>query len=156
MHSVSSSARVALAAADWHADIVNNSVESFRSRLTVLGVAEIDVHRVPGAFELPLLVRRLALTGQYDAVAATALVVDGGIYRHEYVASTVVDALMHVQLQTDVPILSGVLTPHHFHEHDEHRDRFSRHFAIKGEELADAVVATLGALAVIPQTTRAG
>ncbi len=69
--------------------------------------------------------------------------VDGGIYRHEFVAATVVEALMRVQLDTDVPVFSAVLTPHHFHEHEEHRAYFARHFEVKGAELADAIAATL-------------
>ena len=140
---------MAIVAARWHSDIVGRAVESCAARLKELGVTDVEVHEVPGAFEIPLLVRRLAATGRYDAVATSALVVDGGIYRHEFVAQTVVDALMRVQLETDVPVFSGVLTPHHFHEHAEHQDRFSRHFVTKGEELANAVAATLTALASV-------
>lgn len=109
----------------------------------------MDVFRVPGAFEIPLHVRRLAQSGRYDAVAATGLVVDGGIYRHDLVASAVIDGLMRVQLDTDVPVFTAVLTPHHFHDHDEHRDYFRRHFVIKGTELADAVTGTLASLQTI-------
>ena len=71
--------------------------------------------------------------------------IDGGIYRHEFVAATVVDALMRVQLDTDVPVFSAVLTPHHFHDHEEHREYFTRHFEVKGTELASAIAATLNA-----------
>lgn len=146
-----SSFRVAIVAARWHSEIVDRAVESCTARLKELGVADVEVYEVPGAFEIPLLARRLAATGRYDAVATSALVVDGGIYRHEFVAQTVVDALMRVQLETDVPVFSGVLTPHHFHEHAEHLDRFTRHFVTKGEELANAVAATLTALASVPR-----
>ena len=141
-----SSFRVAIVSAQWHADIVDRAVESFRDRLNELGTANVDAHQVPGAFEIPLMVRRLAATGNYDAIATAALVVDGGIYRHEFVAQTVVEALMQVQLETDVPVFSGVLTPHHFHEHEEHRTRFSTHFVTKGRELADALASTLSTL----------
>lgn len=144
-----SSIRVALVSAKWHADIVNRAGDSFKARLEELGINNVDVYTVPGAFEIPLFVRRLATSGRYDAIATSALVVDGGIYRHEFVASSVVDALMRVQLETDVPVFSGVLTPHHFHEHDEHRGYFSQHFVTKGKELADALAATLDALASV-------
>ncbi len=107
------------------------------------GFTEVDVIEVPGAFEIPLRVKRLASTGRYGALAGCALVIDGGIYRHEFVAATVVDALMRVQLETDVPVLSAVLTPHHFHDHQEHQEFFSRHFQVKGAELGDAIAATL-------------
>ncbi len=141
--------RIAIVAAQWHAEIVEQTVSAFTERLTELGITEVDVHRVPGAFEIPLHAKRLARTGRYDAIAASALVVDGGIYRHDFVAATVVEALMRVQLDTDVPVFSAVLTPHNFHEHAEHRDYFRRHFAVKGRELADAVSATIGSLAAI-------
>lgn len=144
---------VAMVAAQWHADIVDRGVESFVACLEATDTP-VDVHRVPGAFEIPLLVRRLACSGRYAAVATFALVVDGGIYRHEFVAQTVVEALMQVQLAEDVPVFSGVLTPHHFHQHEFHRDQFGRHFAVKGEELADAVVSTLSALALAPPPPR--
>jgi 6,7-dimethyl-8-ribityllumazine synthase len=130
--------RIALVAARWHAEIVDQAVHAFRSGLSARGIDEVDVIEVPGAFEIPLQVRRLALSGRYAGIAACALVVDGGIYRHDFVAATVVDALMRVQLETDVPVFSAVLTPHHFHEHEEHQSYFSRHFGLKGQELADA------------------
>lgn len=137
--------RVALVAARWHAEIVDRAVESCRARLTEHGFTDIDVIDVPGAFEIPLRVQRLAASGRYAGLAGCALVVDGGIYRHEFVAATVVDALMRVQLDTDVPVFSAVLTPHHFHEHDEHLSYFARHFETKGAELANAIAATLNA-----------
>ena len=72
-----------------------------------------------------------------------ALVVDGGIYRHEFVADTVIKALMDVQLRTEVPVFSAVLTPQQFHESAAHLDFFRRHFAIKGVEVAEACANTL-------------
>jgi len=138
--------RVAIVSAQWHADIVDRAVESFSARLEELGTAKVDAFQVPGAFEIPLLVRRLAASGDYDGIATSALVVDGGIYRHEFVSQTVVEALMRVQMETDVPVFSGVLTPHHFHEHEEHRKQFSNHFVTKGQELADALASTLKTL----------
>jgi 6,7-dimethyl-8-ribityllumazine synthase len=142
--------RIAVVAARWHADIVDQAVEGFRHGLFDRGPYEVEVHEVPGAFEIPLHAKRLALSGRYAAIAACALVVDGGIYRHEFVAGSVVEALMRVQLETDVPVFSAVLTPHQFHEHAEHLAYFSRHFALKGHELADAVDSTLAGLERIP------
>jgi len=140
--------RLAIVTARWHPEIVDRAVTSFKDALAELGITRVDVIEVPGAFEIPLQVRRLALSGEYDGIAASALVVDGGIYRHDFVAATVVDALMRIQLETDVPVFSAVLTPHHFHEHDEHRDYFTRHFELKGRELAHAVAAIVAAPAV--------
>lgn len=127
--------------ARWHADIVDRSQIGFERRLQELEeIYELDVFQVPGAFELPLLAKRLAKSGRYDAIAAAAFVVDGGIYRHDFVAQSVVSGLMQVGLETDVPILSVSLTPHNFQETDEHREFFLAHFVKKGAEAADAAL----------------
>ena len=140
--------RFAFVEAQWHSDIVHQARDAFLEEMERLGVTRdrIDVLDVPGAFEIPLHAKRLALSGRYAAVVGCALVVDGGIYRHEFVATTVVNALMTLQLETGVPMLSAVLTPHHFHEHAEHRKYFHRHFAVKGTEAAQACVATVEGL----------
>ncbi len=140
--------RVAFLHASWHADIVTQARDAFVAEMGLLGVpsASIDVLALPGAYELPLHAKKLAKTGQYDAIVACALVVDGGIYRHDFVAQTVVSALMDVQLETEVPAFSVVLTPHNFHEHAEHREYFHKHFLVKGKEAARACVATVASL----------
>lgn len=140
--------RIALVQAQWHADIVHQARDAFLAEMARQGTPaeRIDVFDVPGAFEIPLHARRLAQSGRYAAVVCCALVVDGGIYRHEFVAQAVVNALMTLQLETDVPMISAVLTPHHFHEHAEHRKYFQRHFAVKGTEAAEACVQTLAGL----------
>jgi len=132
--------RVAFIHASWHEDIVLNALEGFRTELLARGYDSdnIDVISVSGAYEIPLQAKLLAKSGRYSAIAASALVVDGGIYRHDFVAQTVCNALMQVQLETEVPVLTAVLTPHHFHEHAEHTSYFARHFVKKGQELAVA------------------
>lgn len=132
--------RVAILHAAWHADIVMKCVEGFRTELLARGYAAdmIDTIEVPGAYEIPLQAKLLAKSGRYQAIAATGLVVDGGIYRHDFVAAAVCNGLMQVQLETEIPVLTAVLTPHHFHEHDEHSNYFIRHFMLKGQELANA------------------
>lgn len=127
--------------ARWHAEIVGQALIGFQKRLDESGVdAEISVFDVPGAFELPLLAQKLAETGEYDAIAAAALVVDGGIYRHDFVASAVVTGLMDVGLKTGVPILSVSLTPHNFQPTDDHINFFAEHFVKKGREAADSAL----------------
>lgn len=132
--------RIAFLHATWHEDIVLNSLDGFKKELTNRGydVSLIDVIPLPGAYEIPLQAKLLAKSGQYAAIAASALVVDGGIYRHDFVAQTVCSALMQIQLETEVPVLTAVLTPHHFHEHADHKEYFSQHFIKKGVELANA------------------
>ncbi|ART70313.1 6,7-dimethyl-8-ribityllumazine synthase [Mycobacterium dioxanotrophicus] len=137
--------QIAFVQATWHRNIVDQARHGFTDKIQTLGVTEneLEYFEVPGAFEIPLTAKRLALTGRYRAIVAAALVVDGGIYRHEFVATAVIDGLMRVQLDTDVPVFSVVLTPHHFHEHDEHVGYFTKHFVQKGAEAASAVTTTL-------------
>ncbi len=148
--------RIAFVQAQWHSEIINQARDAFLAEMVKQGFdkQQIDVFEVPGAFEIPLHAKRLALSGRYAAIIGCAFVVDGGIYRHEFVASAVVNALMTLQLETDIPVLSAVLTPHHFHEHLEHRKYFHQHFAIKGTEAADACLRTLRALEIIEETMK--
>lgn len=135
------SLKFAFIKARWHSDIVDQAYAGFQARLKELGVdAQVEAFDVPGAFEMPLLAQKLAETGEYDAVAAAALVVDGGIYRHDFVAQAVVSGLMEAGMKTGVPVLSVSLTPHHFQPTKEHMGFFSEHFVKKGAEAADAAV----------------
>ena len=109
--------------------------------------AAIEIFEVPGAFELPLHARCIAETGRFDAVVAAGFVVDGGIYRHEFVASTVIDGLMRVQLDTETPVFSCVLTPHQFHDHADHLNFFKEHLAKKGTEVAESAISFITQLA---------
>ncbi|MEY4752630.1 MAG: hypothetical protein RJA44_305 [Pseudomonadota bacterium] len=141
----SSPRRIAAISASWHSAIVHRARDAFVTEMARHGRSadQIDLLDVPGAFEIPLLARKLARSGRYDAIAAFGLVVDGGIYRHDFVAHAVIDGLMRVQLDTDVPVFSVVLTPHHFHDHAEHQRYFGEHFVIKGTEAAQAALQTI-------------
>ncbi|WP_425069534.1 6,7-dimethyl-8-ribityllumazine synthase [Reyranella sp.] len=130
-------ARYAFVKARWHADIVDRALDGF---LELIPAEQVDVFDVPGAFELPLFSRDLAATGKYAAVAAAAFVVDGGIYRHDFVAQAVVDGLMRAGLDTGVPVLSVSLTPHHYQETEHHNGIFRAHFVEKGREAARAAL----------------
>jgi 6,7-dimethyl-8-ribityllumazine synthase len=135
----------------WHRDIVERARDSFIEEAACLGVdaRAVDVIEVPGAFEIPLHAKLVAQTGDYAAIVACGFVVDGGIYRHEFVADAVISGLMRVQLDTEVPVFSVVLTPQHFHEHEQHHRFFFDHFVVKGKEAARACVHTLASLAAL-------
>ncbi len=139
--------RIAFVRSRWHDDIVAQAERGF------LEVAEpratVDCFEVPGAFELPLHAQTIVGTGRFDAVVAAGLVVDGGIYRHEFVADAVISGLMRVQLDTTIPVFSCVLTPQQFHEHNAHHRFFHEHLLDKGREVAHACLATLEARAAL-------
>ena len=129
--------RYAFIKAQWHADIVDQALLGFTQ---LIPAEQVDVFDVPGAFEMPLMAQDLAKTGTYAAVTCAAFVVDGGIYRHDFVAQSVVDGLMRVGLDTGVPVLSVSLTPHQYQETDHHNAIYRAHFVDKGREAAQAAL----------------
>ena len=137
--------RIGLIQACWHKEIVDQALETFITEVGRSGVSRerIDLFEVPGSLEIPLHAKQLAKSGRYAVIVAFGLVVNGGIYRHDFVAASVIDGMMTVQLETYVPILSVVLTPHHFHDSGEHQGFFFEHFKVKGAEAAEACVKTL-------------
>lgn len=132
--------RFAFIKAQWHADIVDRALEGF---CEVIPAEQVDVFDLPGAFEMPLLAKELAATGKYGAVACAAFVVDGGIYRHDFVAQAVVDGLMRAGMDTGVPVLSVSLTPHQYQETEHHNAIYRAHFVEKGREAARAALGVL-------------
>lgn len=129
--------RYAFVKANWHAGIVNQALAGFQQHIPA---EQVDVFDAPGAFELPLLARDLAASGDYTAVVAAAFIVDGGIYRHDFVARAVVDGLMRAAMDSGVPVLSVALTPHHYQDTDHHNRIYRTHFVQKGREAADAAL----------------
>lgn len=139
--------RIAVIRARWHADIVDRCVDTFEAELATLSnrAFDVDVFDVPGAYEIPLHAKAVAGTGRYGAILGCAFVVNGGIYAHNFVADSVLNGMMAVQLETGIPVLSAVLTPHNFQETDAQRRFFHGHFKVKGKEAAKACVDILAA-----------
>src|SRR6202048_3216604 len=132
--------RVAFVQSAWHRDVIEQCRLAFLAEIEARNIerARIDVFEVPGSFEIPLHVQILAKTRRYTAIAAAGLVIDD-----EYIAETVIKALMDVQLRTEVPVFSAVVTPQQFHESAAHVEFFRKHFATKGVEVAEACANTL-------------
>jgi 6,7-dimethyl-8-ribityllumazine synthase len=128
-----STRRIAFVQACWHKEIVDRCRVSFTAEIANhgFGDANIDYFEVPGSLEIPLHALLLAESGRYAAIVAAGFIVNGGIYRHEFVADAVISGLMRVQLDTKVPVISAVLTPQNFHEHDEHKRFFYDHFIVR-------------------------
>ena len=137
--------KIAFVQACWHRDIVDQLKNSFQAEFNKLSDKDIEFFEVPGAYEIPLHAKALADSGKYAAVVAAGLVVDGGIYRHEFVAQAVIDGLMRAQMDSGMPVFSAVLTPHNFHG-EEHQAYFKEHFVTKGKEAAQACAQTLKSL----------
>lgn len=136
---------LAFLSASWHEDLLAGCRQQFLAELAAQGydTATVDQFTVPGSLEIPLMAQLLAETGKYSVIVAIGFIVDGGIYRHDFVAKAVIEGIVQVSLKTGVPVLSAVLTPHHFHEHATHVEFFREHLLIKGRELANSCLHTL-------------
>src|SRR5260370_14865089 len=126
--------RVAFVQSSWHREVVEQCRIAFLDEIEARNIerARIDLFEVPGSFEIPLHAQLLAKTRRYTAIVAAALVVDGGIYRHAFVADTVIKALVDVQLRTEVPVFSAVVTPPHFPASPGHFRFFPHPFCTTG------------------------
>lgn len=109
---VAKGGKFALLVARFNSFVVESLVEGAIDALKRHGVAESDIEivRVPGAFEMPLAAQRLVALNKYDAVVALGAVIRGGTPHFEYVASECVKGLSQVSLNSGVPVAFGVLT----------------------------------------------
>ena len=105
-------ARFGLAVARFNSFVVESLLEGAVDTIKRHGGSEsdIDIVRVPGAFELPLVIQRMAQRKEYDAIIALGAVIRGGTPHFEYVAGECVKGMSSVMLQHDVPVAFGVLT----------------------------------------------
>lgn len=104
--------RYALAVSRFNSFIVDRLQDGALNALKENGVRDEDIVivKVPGAFELPLAVQQLATSDKYDAIIALGAVIRGGTPHFEYVAGACVDGISKVALQTNKPVVFGVLT----------------------------------------------
>jgi 6,7-dimethyl-8-ribityllumazine synthase len=100
--------RVAVVAASWHTTVMDGLVAGALRGLAEAGVEEVEVVRVPGAFELTVACARLAPA--YDAVVALGVVIRGGTPHFDYVCHAATVGLTDVSVRTGVPVGFGVLT----------------------------------------------
>lgn len=104
--------RYALLVSRWNSFVVESLKDGALDTLRRHGIAEdqITIYYAPGAFEMPVLAKRLAAKGEFDAIIALGAVIRGGTPHFEYVAGECTKGLAQVSLDTGVPISFGVLT----------------------------------------------
>lgn len=76
----------------------------------------IDIAWVPGAFEIPLITKKLANTGKYDAIITLGAVIKGSTPHFDYICAEVSKGVAQISLQTDLPVIFGVLTTNNIEE----------------------------------------
>jgi len=110
---VAPNAKIAVVVARFNQFINDSLVDGAVDALKRVGQVKdenITLVKVPGAYELPLAVRRLAETKKFDAIIALGAVIRGGTAHFEYVAGEASSGLGHVALDSDIPVAFGVLT----------------------------------------------
>ena len=104
--------RIAIVVARFNSFVVESLLSGALDTLKRHGLAEqnVQIVRVPGAFEMPLAAKRLAASKQYDAIIAIGAVIRGGTPHFEYVAGECTKGLSAVSMEYDIPVSFGVLT----------------------------------------------
>ena len=104
--------RFAIVASRWNEFISSQLVEGAVSAFDRLGAEEksVEIYRVPGAFEIPLLALRVAKSGKFDAVICLGTIIRGQTPHFEYIANEVARGIAQAGLQTGVPTVFGVVT----------------------------------------------
>jgi len=138
-------ARIALVVTRWNSFVVESLLEGAIDCLKRHGAEEKSMHivRIPGAFEMPLAVKRLAASKQYDAIVSLGAVIRGGTPHFEYVAGECTKGLSQVSLEYDIPVAFGVLTVDSIEQAIE---RAGTKAGNKGEEAALSVVEMINLL----------
>ena len=136
--------------AEWNSAITTKLLEGAVQTLTAEGVPEerIDVAWVPGSWEIPLVVQRLARTGRYAAVICLGAVIRGETTHDQHINRGVSLALSQISLQEDLPVLLGILTCQTM---EQAMQRAGGSVGNKGAECAEAALAMVGLLKNCPQ-----
>lgn len=132
-------ARFAILASRWNPRITDALVDGARQAMQDQGVVEsdIDLVRVPGAWELPVAAAALAATGSYSALVALGCVVRGETRHYEHVADECAKGLMRVAIDYRLPVANGVLA---VEDHAHAQARAGGAHGNKGEEAALAAL----------------
>jgi 6,7-dimethyl-8-ribityllumazine synthase len=131
--------RVAIVAARFNADIVERMVAGAAASWARQGGAPADLLlvRTPGAFELPLVARKLAGTGRYDAIVALGCVIRGDTAHFDFVAGEAARGIAEAARDTGVPVIFGVLTTENV---EQALERASPERMDKGGEAMDSAL----------------
>ena len=131
--------RFAIVASRWNDFISSRLVEGALDALERLGAQEkfVELYRVPGAFEIPLLALKIAGSGRFDAVICIATIIRGQTPHFEYIANEVTRGIAQAGLKTGVPVVFGIVTADTF---DQAIDRAGVKLGNKGFEAATAAV----------------
>ena len=141
-------AHVAVVAARFNAKIVDELLAGCTRRLAELGLTgkRVEVHHVPGAFELPVAAKVLAGTRRFQAVVCLGCVIRGDTPHFDYVAGEAARGIQQVAVAEGIPVIFGVLTTN---TEQQALDRVGGAHGHAGERAAEAAVEMIGVLGAI-------
>jgi 6,7-dimethyl-8-ribityllumazine synthase len=148
-------ARVAIVAARFNANIVDELLAGCLRRLSSLGIPKdrIETHRVPGAFELPVAAKVLAETGRFSAIICLGCVIRGDTPHFDYVAGEAARGIQQVALSTSLPVIFGVLTTNTL---QQALDRTGGPHGHAGERAAEAALEMIAMVSKAKRRQNAG
>ena len=137
--------KFALVAGRFNSFVVEHLINGAKEALLKHGADETDIELfyVPGAFEIPLALKKTARTGRYDAIVALGAIIRGGTPHFEYVAGECVKGISQVSLDSEIPIAFGVLTVDTVEQAIERSGANSEN---KGAEAAESVIRMINLL----------
>jgi 6,7-dimethyl-8-ribityllumazine synthase len=140
-----SGARYAVIASRWNREIVEVLLDGARAAFAAHGVSddELDVVRVPGAWEIPVMAKHFAAQGRHAVIVAMGCVVRGETRHYEHVADECARGLMRVALDSGVPVLNGVLAV------EDEADAWARAGGVRGNKGADVALSAIGMAALL-------
>ena len=131
--------RFGIVVSRFNESIVNDLLEGALETLKRNGVSEdhITAVWVPGAFEIPLVSKKMASSGRYDAIITLGCVIRGDTTHYDYVAGESAAGISRVSLKTGIPILLGILTTEN---REQAKDRSGGKHGNKGADVAEAAI----------------
>ena len=129
--------RVAVVAARFNGEITDELLSGCMRRLEELGVdgSRVEIHRVPGAFELPFAAKALARTHRFGSIVCLGCIIRGDTPHFDYVAGEAARGIQQVALDENLPVIFGVLT---VNTEEQARQRIGGSHGHYGERAADA------------------
>ena len=137
-HVIAAKRRFAIVASQFNAQYVQGLVDHAEKELRSLASnAAISIHRVPGSFEIPVVVRELARRKRADAIIACGVIMQGETNHAKNLARSVTDALQRIAVDHGVPVINVVLS---FDNEDQGRERCLENRINRGTEAARAAI----------------
>ncbi len=139
IHTNTADSRVGVVVSEWNEEITSALLEGAVNTMKSLGVKEknILVHYVPGSFELPMGAKMIAEKLKVDAVICLGCVIQGETRHFEFISNAVANGITTVGLDTNIPVILGVLTPDNY---QQAKDRAGGKHGNKGDEAGATAV----------------